>query len=276
MKRTYFVAIIALVTLAAPASVLAQENKNNGWGGRGFVTFNVGVQSASQTFAYDFTTTLFDQTAKAGLDTPGKTALSFEVAAGVRVVKNLGFGVTYSKYSNERTATLTTTIPDPLVMYGIPGNASTTSQQMPLHREENAVHIQALYRIPLGRRLQVGAFGGPSYFRCVDDHVTQFGLEARISPDWQWSVAFQDVAQSIDRGSAWGYHAGGSVTYLAAKHVGLDLTVRYSQASHTTVNHFSDTTKLEDYGIWGGNNGTTSLTMKHGGVQWNGGVSFHF
>jgi hypothetical protein len=40
--------------------------------------------------------------------------------------------------------------------------------------------------------------------------------------------------------------------------------------------HFSDTTYLTDLGVWGGDAGTTSVTMKHGGIQWNGGISVHF
>ena len=189
MKNLHFAAVIALVTLAVPSSVFGQE-KNNGWGGRGFVTFNVGAQTASPTFAYHYTTALFGQTAKAGLDTPGKTGVSFEVGAGVRLVQNLGVGVTYSRYSNQRTATLTSTIPNPYYYYygpyypyyGMYGSASTlgTTEQMPLQREENAVHIQAIYRFAIGPRLQIGAFGGPSYFRCADDHVTQFTLQDQI------------------------------------------------------------------------------------------------
>jgi hypothetical protein len=91
-----------------------------------------------------------------------------------------------------------------------------------------------------------------------------------------WTVSFVNVSQLIDRDSAWGYHAGGSVTYLVVKHVGVGMTVRYSEASHTTTNHCSDTSFLAPSGIWGSDTGTTNFTMKHGGIQWNGGVSLHF
>jgi hypothetical protein len=54
------------------------------------------------------------------------------------------------------------------------------------------------------------------------------------------------------------------------------VTVRYSYASHTTTNHFSDTTNLDAEGIWGGEKGTASFEMDHGGIQWSGGISLHF
>lgn len=84
------------------------------------------------------------------------------------------------------------------------------------------------------------------------------------------------VSQLIDRGSAWGYNAGGNFTYLVTKHVGVGMIVRYSEASHTTTNHFSDASNLPSSAIWGSDSGTATFTMKHGGIQWNGGISFHF
>jgi hypothetical protein len=225
--------------------------------------------------AYDFAATLFEQAAQTGLDTPGKNSVAFDVGAGVRLVQNLGVGVTYSRYSNQRTGTLTTTIPNPLAGY-VGGGPSTVSEQIPLQREENAVHLEAIYRIPIGRKIQVSAFGGPSYFRCIDDHITKFQLEGEFSPAIEWTVNYFDTWQMVDRGSSWGYHAGGSFTFMATKRLGVGTTVRYSDAAHTTINHFSDTTSLEDSGVWGGEKGAVSFEMKHGGIQWTGGVSLHF
>ena len=285
MRRLQLAAVTALLAFAMPSIVFGQEENQNGWGGRAFASFNVGAQTASPNLGYQFTTTLFDQSAVAGMNTPGKNGMSFDVGGGVRLVQNFGVGVTYSRYSNERTGTLTTTIPSPLALlaeYLPPGyistDASTINKQIPLQRVENAVHLQAMYRLPIGSRMQVGAFGGPSYFRCADDHITQFGLQGDIgyAPPFAWNVSFVNVSQLVDRGSAWGYHAGGSVTYLVVRHVGVGMTVRYSEASHTTTNHFSDSSLLGPDGVWGSDTGTTTFTMKHGGIQWNGGVSVHF
>ena len=285
MRHLQLAAVTALLALAVPATVLGQEENQNGWGGRTFASFNVGAQTASPNLGYQFTTTLFDQSAVAGLNIPGKNGMSFDVGAGLRLVQNFGVGVTYSRYSNQRTGTLTTTIPSPLAMlagYLPPGyvsaQASTINKNIPLQREENAIHIQAIYRVPIGSKMQAGVFGGPSYFRCADDHITQFGLEGDIgyAPPFPWTVSFVDVSQLVDRGTAWGYHGGGNVTYLVVKHVGVGMTVRYSEASHKTTNHFSDSSLLAPSGIWGSDSGTTTFTMKHGGIQWNGGLSFHF
>jgi hypothetical protein len=58
--------------------------------------------------------------------------------------------------------------------------------------------------------------------------------------------------------------------------IGLRATMRYSRASHTTENPFSDTNDLFQEGVWGGSDRSASFTMKHGGMHWNGGISFRF
>lgn len=263
---------IVVLALAIPAGVSGQE-RNDAWRGRAFVNFNVGVQTASPNFGYDHSTGLFEETARAGFDTPGKTGATFDIGGGVRLVQNLGVGVTYSRYSNERTATLSTTIPSPFDWNA----ASTAEQLLPMQRKEDAMHLQAIYRIPVSNKFQVGVFGGPSYFRCLDDEVTQFALMSTVDvQDFDWNVYFKDVTQSVNKESVWGYHAGADVTYLVAKHFGVGATVRYSDAAHNALNHFADTTNLYEEGVWGGDNTAVTVNMKHGGLHVNGGVSFRF
>jgi hypothetical protein len=272
MTRSRLIVVAALVCLAVPAIATAQE-RSDGWGGgRAFVTFGAGVQARSPNFAYDYSTMLFDETARAALDIPGKRGVAFDIAGGVRVVQNLGVGVTYSRYSMERTATLSTTIPSPL-FYGDP---STIERQIPLQRGEDAVHVQAIYKIPIAEKLKVGVFGGPTYFRCRDDVVTQFSILGDFSPSLDWSVAFKDVTMAVDKDNTWGFNGGADVTYLLNRYIGIGTTVRYSRSTHATVNHFAATGDLFENGVWGASESNGTVDMKHGGLHWNGGISFRF
>jgi len=266
--------VVALVTLAIPVVAAAQE-QSDGWGGaRAFVTLGAGVQARSPNFAYDYSTMLFDETARAALDIPGKRGVAFDLAGGVRVVQNLGVGVTFSRYSKERLATLSTTIPSPLFF----NEPSTIERQIPLQREENAVHIQAIYKIPIAEKLKVGVFGGPTYFRCLDDVISQFSLQGDFSPALDWSVDFRNITKTVDRDNVWGFNGGADVAYLLNRYVGIGTTVRYSRAAHHTVNHFAYTQDLEGDALWGGRATETdgTVNMKHGGLHWNGGISFRF
>jgi hypothetical protein len=274
MSPNRFTSTIAALALAIPAGAMAQES-NNAWGGRAFVNFNVGVQTASPDFGYDYSAPVFDQVARSGLDIPGDTGFTFDIGGGVRVVQNLGVGVTYSRYNKERNGTLSTTIPSPLFL----NDARTAEVLLPLQRKEDAVHFQAIYKIPVSRKFNVGVFGGPTYFRCRDDEVSQFGLTPWIGlEDLSWNVSINSITQSLNKESVWGYHAGADVNYLLAKRVGIGATVRYSDASHHTVNHLAFTENLYDTDnpVWGAENTGVTVDMKHGGLQFNGGVSFRF
>ena len=74
-----------------------------------------------------------------------------------------------------------------------------------------------------------------------------------------WLSAVDHVSTSqhhADRqqGPVWGYHTGADINYLIAKHFGIGGTVRFSEAEDTNV----------------------TVDLKHGGLQFNGGVSFRF
>jgi hypothetical protein len=271
MSHNRFTLVIASLVLAIPAVVMAQEG-NGAWRSRAFVNFNIGVQTASPNFGYDYSTEFFDEAARAGLDIPGDTGMTFDIGGGVRLVQNFGVGVTYSRYNKERNGTLSTTVPNPWIY----NDASTAERLLPLQRKEDAVHFQAIYKIPVSTKFQLGVFGGPTYFRCVDDEVSQFSLlaETGLTED-VWNVYFENITNTINKESVWGYHAGADVNYLFAKHFGVGGTVRYSEAKHHTVNHLAYTEDLYS-GLWGAEDTNVTVDMKHGGLQFNGGVSFRF
>ena len=273
MSYNRFTLAIAALVLAIPAAVMAQES-NGAWRGRAFVNFNVGVQTASPNFGYDYSTEFYDEAARAGLDIPGATGLTFDIGGGVRLVQNLGVGVTYSRYDKKRDGILSTTVPSPFWY----NEASTAEQLLPLQRKEDAVHFQAIYKIPVSRKFQVGVFGGPTYFRCLDDEVSQFALNAAVGMPYftPWNVSFDNITQTLNKENVWGYHAGADVNYLFAKHFGVGGTVRYSDASHHTVNHLAYAEDLYTEGVWGAEDTNVTVNMKHGGLQFNGGVSFRF
>ena len=88
-------------------------------------------------------------------------------------------------------------------------------------------------------------------------------------PDFSWNVDFDNITQTVNKESVWGYHAGADINCLIAKH-------RYSEARHHTVNHLAYTENLYSELAWGAEDTNVTVDMKHGGLQFNGGVSFRF
>lgn len=270
MRRFLWIPVLGAV-LAFPPNVWAQQPGAR-WEGRVFVNVGAGAQTASPSFGFAHSTNLWGEPARAELDIPGEPGVAFDVGGGVRLVQNLGVGVTYSRYSKERTAELSTTIPSPFFF----GDSRTIERQIPLTREENAVHFQAIYRIPITNRIQVGVFGGPTYFRCTDDLVSQFALRGLVGPGFDWSLEFRDIIQEAETDSVWGFNGGADVVYLFTRYLGLRGSLRYSRSSHETENAFTSTRDLVNAGVWGGGQPVGTVTMDHGGLNWNGGVTFLF
>lgn len=270
-----------VLALTIPLTVFAQDSRD-AWGGqRAFLNFNVGVQTASPDFAYAAATPLWGETATAAQNIAGKRGPAFDIGGGARLVQNFGVAVVYSRYSQERTATLTTTIPNPLQSYGY-GQPATAERQVPLVRDEDAVHLQAMYRMRLTSKMHVGVSGGPSFFRCLDDVVNGFAMESQLSgvslEQMVWSVDYTRITQTTTKDTSWGYNGGADLTYQLARHFGVGTTVRYSRAAHETVNILAkpDPELLDYYGIWSGGDTAQTVTMRHGGFHWNGGFSFRF
>src|SRR5207244_1268659 len=106
--------------------------------------------------------------------------LTFDVAGGARVWKQLGVGVGVSRFSASTPATLTGTVPHPFFFNRL---RSVTGSVAGLTREELAVHIQARGIVEAGPRFEVMVFGGPSFFQVKQAVVTDFTISESFPYD---------------------------------------------------------------------------------------------
>ena len=123
-------------------------------------------------------------------------------------------------------------------------------------RRELALHMNASWVVPAGRRTQIAIFGGPSYF-----HVKQ-GLVAdvRTSSAYPYDTAtFTGATTQRSHASKVGVNAGADLVWMFSSQIGAGGLVRFTRATVT-----------EDSG-----NGR-SLSLDAGGVQVAAGVRFLF
>ena len=162
------VAIISVFMLSATVRpALAQSDVP-----RGFVSVNGGLQTASSDFSDSvrFGHVLFgpedgsfDASYPAGDDT------GFDAGGGVRVWRNLAVGANVSVFSRESDAGITGQLPHPFRFDRLRAINGTAAG---LARAETAVHVQALWVIPVGRSVAITLFGGPTWFNVTQDLVT--------------------------------------------------------------------------------------------------------
>ena len=218
------VAIISVFLLAATVRPARAQSDVP----RGFVSVNGGLQTASSDFSdsVDFGHPLFgpedgsfDASYPAGDDT------GFDVGGGVRVWRNLALGANVSVFSRESDAGITGQLPHPFRFDRLRAINGTAAG---LARTETAVHVQALWVIPVGRSVAITLFGGPTWFNVTQDLVTGITFDQAYPYD---EATFTGASAREQSASAIGVHAGADVAYYFSERFGVGGTVRFSRGS---------------------------------------------
>ena len=250
MTRILTTTLIVLIgALASAPSVLAQVRT---LAGRGFIVVNGGYQVGSHDFEQVSTLRANVEDGSFTTDYEVKSGPSFDVAGGATVWRRLAVGVGVTRFSRSTPSTLNGSVPHPFFF----NRPRTVSGDIAgLKREELAIHVEAIATAPIGRRLQVMAFGGPSFFRVKQGVVSTFAW----SESYPYDEASFSSATTVDAdGSKIGFNVGGDVAFFFSRQVGVGGSIRYSVA----------TVEIDMAG------GTHDV--KAGGVQAGGGLRLRF
>ncbi|MEO7272253.1 MAG: hypothetical protein ABIX28_09660 [Vicinamibacterales bacterium] len=209
----------------------------------GFVTFGGGIQVASNEFSETHSEPLYGEqkTWTAGYQV--EDALDFEVGGGSRVWRDLFVGATYSRVHDSAPASVSGQIPHPF-FFNQPRTISGESAD--LSHDENGVHISVYWRVPVGRRLEVAVFGGPSIINVSRQLVKDVEFtEAYPYDTAEFSLA--TVEQASKTGI--GVHGGASVSYFVTRQIGVGGLLRYSRASLDLPTPSSGSVSLDAGGL---------------------------
>jgi hypothetical protein len=156
---------------------------------------------------------------------PSNTAMTLAAGGGARVWRDLVVGVAVSWLGSSGKAGVTAKVPHPFffnTFRDVQGSSPS------LARTEVAAHPFVMWMVRLRPRLQLGLFGGPSYFYVSQALVT----DVDVYDTYPYDTAAFAAAQTEDRSaSRFGFHVGADFAYLLRKQVGLGAMVRYSRAS---------------------------------------------
>lgn len=240
-------AVVALLTLG---SAEAQE-----WTGKGFVSISGGGQFGDRQFEADFSVPKFDETA----DFTTNHALSgggiLDVTGGLRIWRNVAFGVGFSVLQNSDDISGTGTVPNPL-FFDSP--RSVTFTETALKHREVGIHISAVYVLPVSERFMLSIFGGPTVFRVRQDLVTDVELGPETAAPLFDMVSVASVTTSSANESGIGGHIGFDGTFLLNDQLGVGGFVRYTGGSVDLPT------------------GTTTTTIDVGAAQLGGGLRLFF
>ena len=155
---------------------------------------------------------------------------SWPVTAGVSGVfwaaKRFGLGVSYSRASGRRYATLTAVLPN---SSGYPDITSTATSEP--HGSESAIDFPLWFRAVEKPRLSFDLFAGPSYVSASQTVFSEWEEEGTFVVDHFVGSSITETETNESSGSAMGFHAGARCSFSFSYRVGLTVQIRYRKAT---------------------------------------------
>jgi len=247
IRRSHVTLVCMAAALASASTARAQTAP---W--RGFVSVNGGYQMTGNDFASTSTFRANVEDGSVTADYEVKGGPTFDVGGGVKLWRYIAVGVGVTRLSGATGSALNGSVPHPF-FFNRP--RPVTGDAVGLERSELAVHVQGQLIAPIGSRLQVTLFGGPSFFHVEQELVTGFTWSDTFPFD---EASFSRATTSSATGSSVGFNAGADVAYFFTRYVGLGGVVQFS---HGTV---------------GLDFGESSPQAKLGGVKAGGGLRVRF
>ena len=166
------------------------------WADRGYINVGWGVESGSSAMTDSRTGTIYEETATVTTSSTFSSGSLFDVGVGLRVFRNLTFGVSYHQEQNDTEGRLTGSIPSPVVF----NRPRTLDQAVPgLERKEKAVHLQIGWVVPISEKFDVLVYGGPSFFRLEQDVVSDLTFGEQGNNTVIATAQHRDAQEEPDR-----------------------------------------------------------------------------
>jgi hypothetical protein len=192
------------------------------WTDLGFLHVNATYQTGP-AFTDSFTYVQYAENASVSTRYPKAAGASFDVGGGIRLWRNLAVGGVLARFTGNGTAMVNATIPQPLYLNQ---DRTVAGPFSPSRRSETALHMQATWVVPSGKRLLIKVSGGPSVFNLKQALVSGVRWSGPYPYD---TLDFTADAQDISK-TTLGFNAGGDVAYFFTKTIGVGGMVRYAYA----------------------------------------------
>lgn len=259
-SRVWFRASLRVAGLAScclvmgAATVWAQARPTSGpVASKVFVSVGGGQQSASPAFSAEWATTVHAEPARFEARYPKRGGSLVDVGGGVRVWRRLFIGAAVTRSAHTRGAEITGSIPHPFVFQTLRGITGTAGG---LKRAETAVHVQAMWRIPLARRFDLTLLAGPSWTSVNLDLVQSVSFDESYPYD---SASYRDAQIARKSATAGGFHVGADFSYHLLRRIGVGVQVRRTSGT-------------ADIDLLAG----SQASVKVGGTQISAGARFAF
>lgn len=214
MRRTVTTLMVSALLVAGSQNAAAQTQAPTpaptiGWEDRAYINVGFGIESGDTDFTDTKSFTIYEEGGSLASNNSFSSGSLLDVGVGVKVWRNLSVGLAYHQESNTTDGTLSATVPHP-IFFNQPRSATLAVEG--LVRKENAEHLVIGWTVPLGTKLDVMVFAGPSFFRIQQDVISDFRVSEAGSP---FTEVLISPTRETRKKSITGYNVGADVSYLA-------------------------------------------------------------
>jgi hypothetical protein len=222
---------VGALSLGLVAAAAAPARAQMRWLDRGFVNVNGGVQGGSDEFALSSTFPFHDETATIASTHETGGSGGFDLSAGARVWRNLAVSLGYSRFTASTDASIAASAPHELLTNTF---RSATLDVADLDHKQSAVHLSAVWVVPVTDKIDIALMAGPSFFSLSQQIARSATIEEVAPPDDP--ISFDQIRLSnatIEEESerAVGGHVGVDFTYLVTRRIGAGILLRWAGAS---------------------------------------------
>jgi hypothetical protein len=216
--------LASLIVCAAVISARDAGAQTNPWGNNGYVSLNGLYQSTPINFTTDAKLEVNQETGAVRTGHRIKPGPVYDVSAGGKIRGRLGVGYAMSYRNQTDLASISASVPHPLYF----SQQRLVAGEAGLKRQDLAMHLSAMWLVPVSEAVQVSVFGGPTYFRVTQDMVRNVEITEAYPFD---QAVYTGVAASTEHASRMGYNAGADVAVFFTRTLGVGGLVRFSQGT---------------------------------------------
>lgn len=216
------------------------EAQTTAWGTNGYISLNGLYESRTSTIATTTTPTINQEPAR--LTTTAELARGpvYDLTVGGRIKGHLGIGFGFAYREQNAQGRVVGEVPHPFY-FDQPRQLDAT---LPLDHKDFAVHMHAMWLLPISPTFQMAVFAGPTWFQIKQQSMT----DARIQDEYPHdTVSLAESAGPLQTSSRWGLNAGVDASHFFSRYVGVSGLVRYSRSNLNLGG--SDTTSFEVGGL---------------------------
>jgi hypothetical protein len=222
--RSCFVsgAVLAMVAAASPAH--AQDSKFT-------ASVNFGFQAGSGDISQKLQPLIYDEAANIDVAQTYENGPLIDVGGSYMLFGKWGVGVAYNHTSGDGNATIAAGIPDPKVTSPPAQFRTVALSANGLKHNEDAVHVDLLYRFAATPKIDVTVGGGPTFFAMKQEFVTEFAVTETSPPPGPYVNPTVTPTITGVKKSPVGFNIGADVTYMLTHSMGVGMLLRFAHAN---------------------------------------------